>query len=48
VFTFRRDLFVQAAREYREATVIDEALGPIDFVRGFLGNEANFDPLIAK
>jgi hypothetical protein len=47
VFLLRRDLFVRVAREYLEAAVIDEASKPIDFVRGFLGTEANFDPLTA-
>jgi len=47
VFFLRRDLFVRVAREYLEAAVIDEAPKPIDFVRGFLGTEANFDPLTA-
>ena len=47
VFLLRRDLFVRVAREYLEAAVIDEAPKPIDFVRTFLGTEANFDPLTA-
>jgi hypothetical protein len=47
VFLLRRDLIVRVAREYLEAAVIDEAPKPIDFVRGFLGTEANFDPLTA-
>jgi hypothetical protein len=47
VFILRRDLFVRVAREYLEAAVIDEALKPMDFVRNFLGTEANFDPLTA-
>ena len=47
VFFLRRDLFVRVAREYLEAAVIDEAPKPIEFVRGFLGTEANFDPLTA-
>ena len=36
---------MRVAPEYLEAAVIDEAPKPIDFVRGFLGTEANFDPL---
>jgi hypothetical protein len=47
VFILRRDLFVRVAREYLEAAVIDEAPKPIDFVRTYLGTEANFDPLTA-
>jgi hypothetical protein len=47
VFILRRDLIVRVAREYLEAAVIGEAPMPIDFVRGFLGTEANFDPLTA-
>ena len=47
VFFLRRDLFVRVAREYLEAAVINKAPKPIDFVRGFLGTEANFDPLTA-
>lgn len=47
VFLLRRDLFVRVAREFLEAAVIDEAPKPIDFVRTFLGTEANFDPLTA-
>jgi hypothetical protein len=47
VFILRRDLIVRVAREYLEAAVIDEAPKPIDFVRTFLGTEANFDPLTA-
>ena len=47
VFLLRRDLIVRVAREYLEAAVIDEATKPIDFVRTFLGTEANFDPLTA-
>lgn len=47
VFLLRRDLIVRVAREYLEAAVIDEAPKPIEFVRGFLGNDANFDPLTA-
>ena len=40
-------MIVRVAREYLEAAVIDEAPKPTDFVRGFLGTEANFDPLTA-
>ena len=47
VFLLRRDLIVRVAREYLEAAVINEAPKPIEFVRGFLGTEANFDPLTA-
>ncbi len=47
VFILRRDLFVRVAREYLEAAVINEAPKPIEFVRNFLGTEANFDPLTA-
>jgi hypothetical protein len=47
VFLLRRDLIVRVAREYLEAAVIGEAPKPIEFVRGFLGTEANFDPLTA-
>ena len=47
VFILRRDLFVRVAREFLEAAVIGEAPKPIEFVRGFLGTEANFDPLTA-
>jgi hypothetical protein len=47
VFLLRRDLIVRVAREYLEAAVIDEAPKPIEFVRGFLSTEANFDPLTA-
>jgi hypothetical protein len=46
-FILRRDLFVRVAREYLDAAVINEAPKPIDFVRNFLGTEANFDPLTA-
>jgi hypothetical protein len=45
VFLLRRDLFVRVAREYLEAAVIDEAPKPIDFVRTFLGTEANFSQM---
>ena len=47
VLILRRDLFVRVAREYLEAAVIDDAPKPFDFVRTFLGTEANFDPLTA-
>lgn len=47
VFLLRHHLFVRVAREYLEATVIDEAPKPIEFVREFLRTEANFDPLTA-
>ena len=45
VFNLRRGLIVRVAREYLEAAVIGEDPKPIDFIRGFLGTEANFDPL---
>ena len=44
VFLLCRDLIVRVAREYLEAAVINEAPKPIEFVRGFLGTEANFEP----
>ena len=47
VFLLRRDLIVRVAKEYLEAAVIGEAPKPMDFVKNFLGTEANFDPLTA-
>jgi hypothetical protein len=47
MFMLRRDLVVRIAKEYLEAAVIGEALLPMPFVRQFLRNEANFDPLTA-
>ncbi|MEY3805718.1 MAG: hypothetical protein RIR69_530 [Actinomycetota bacterium] len=47
MFMLRRDLVVRIAKEYLEAAVVGEALLPMPFVRQFLRNEANFDPLTA-
>ena len=47
VFLLRRDLIVRVAKEYLEAAVIGEAPKPMEFVKNFLGTEANFDPLTA-
>lgn len=47
IFMLRGDLVVRIAKEYLEAAVIGEALLPMPFVRQFLSNESNFDPLTA-
>jgi hypothetical protein len=48
MFMLRRDLVVRIAKEYLEAAVVGEALLPMPFVRQFLRNEANFDPLTER
>lgn len=45
VYFLRRALYVKVTREFMEAAVIGEAKEPMEFVRGFLDQEANFDPL---
>ena len=47
VYLLHRELEVRVTKEYLEAAAIGEAPKSIDFVRAFLGTEANFDPLTA-
>jgi hypothetical protein len=48
VFNLLRDLLVRITKEYPEAAVISEAMLPMPFVRHYLSNDANFDPLTAS
>lgn len=44
-FRLRRELVTRVTKEWVESAMVWGTTKPIDFVRQFLGNEANFDPL---